>query len=172
MKQEENRKIERLFRENYAKLYRIAYSFLREEETSRDIVSRVFAKLCESKSAADIRQAEAFLFACVRNECYNEIRGRSLHEKLLKLYPTERETSYVMEEAEEELLNELRSFIEKQLHAKTKQIFLLKYDEGKTYKETAEICGVSVSAVNKHIVKALHDIREHFVKGNNNTQNG
>lgn len=158
--------VERLFRDNYARLYRTAFAILRDEEASRDIVSEVFAKFCRTDSA-EMMLPEAFLFACVRNMCYNEISRKSLHERLLRLYPLEtKELSAESMMKAEERVNALRGIIDRELPARTKEIFLLRFDEEKSYKEMAAICGVSVSAVNKHIVKALRILRDYFQSSN------
>ncbi len=164
MGQEKKKQIGRLFLRHYNGLYRRAYSFLREPETCRDIVSGVFARLCEDDSPLDEGRAEAFLFTSVRNACLNEIRNRGLHEKIMSLYPVDTFPEDFLSGAEDGLLSEIREFIDSGLPRRTGQIFKLCFYERKTYGEAAETAGVSRSAVNKHIVRALYLLRERFGK--------
>ena len=50
--------------------------------------------------------------------------------------------------------------IEHDLTDQTSSVIRLCYREGMSYKDTAEELGISVSAVNKHIVKGLRTLRE------------
>ena len=50
--------------------------------------------------------------------------------------------------------------IDHDLTDQTASVIRLCYREGMSYKDTAEELGISVSAVNKHIVKGLRTLRE------------
>ena len=39
------RQFETLYRENYSRMFRVAFDFLQDNEISRDVVSDVFAKI-------------------------------------------------------------------------------------------------------------------------------
>ncbi len=155
---------ERLFRSHYARLYRLAYSYLRDAEESKDIVSGVFTKVCEGRVRPRQGAEEATLLVCVRNACLNAISQKQLHEKLMRLYPLGDASATLLPEAEEQRLSQMRQFIDSGLTPQTSRIFRLCFLDGKTYQEAASACGVSVSAVNKHIVQALRALREKFGK--------
>ncbi len=155
---------ERLFRSHYARLYRLAYSYLRDAEESKDIVSGVFAKVCEGKVRLRQGSEEATLLICVRNACLNAISQKQLHEKLMRLYPLDDASATLLPEAEEQRLSQMHQFIDSGLTPQTSRILRLCFLDGKSYKEVAATCGVSVSAVNKHIVQALRALRERFGK--------
>ncbi len=164
MRQERDAAIEGLFRRHYVRMYRTAFSLLRDEEESKDVVSGVFAKICDGSVELREGDEEGFLVICVRNACLNVISKKKLHERLLRLYPLDDKVSLTLPTAEEERLNRMREFIDNGMTEQTSRIFKLCYDEGKSYKEAAEMQGVSVAAVNKHIVKALRALREKFGK--------
>ncbi|MCD8298050.1 MAG: sigma-70 family RNA polymerase sigma factor [Prevotella sp.] len=164
MRQERAAAIEWLFRMHYARMYRTAFSLLRDEEESKDVVSGVFAKICDGGVVLREDDEEGFLVVCVRNACLNVISKKKLHEKLLRLYPLDNKASLTLPTADEERLNRMLEFIDNEMTVQTSRIFKLCFDEGKTYKEAAEMQGVSVAAVNKHIVKALKTLREKFGK--------
>ncbi len=164
MRQDRTNAIEMLFRRHYVRMYRVAFSFLRDEEESKDIVSGVFAKVCEGSVTIPNGSEEAFLVVCVRNACLNAISQKQLHDKLMRLYPLDNKAFISLPTAREERLKRLREFIDHGLTPQTSRIFKLCFDDGKSYKEAAEMTGISVSAVNKHIVQALKMLREKFGK--------
>ena len=69
-------------------------------------------------------------------------------------------------EENEQCLKEILDAIENDLTPQAGRILYLRYGEGKSYRETAEILGISISAVNKHVVKALKKLRTKFLKNN------
>jgi len=50
--------------------------------------------------------------------------------------------------------------IDHDLSHQTAAVIRMCYGEGCSYRETAEELGISISAVNKHIVKGLRTLRE------------
>lgn len=51
-----------------------------------------------------------------------------------------------------------------ELPAKCRQVFVLRYLDGFSAAETAEILGISVSTVNNHVLKALKALRRFFLQ--------
>lgn len=107
-----------------------------------------------------------FLLACIRNRCLNVIARKSRDERLRRLYPLEQSYTQIPEEENEQCLKEILDAIENDLTPQAGRILYLRYGEGKSYRETAEILGISISAVNKHVVKALKKLRTKFLKNN------
>ncbi len=154
--------IEAVFRKHYSKMYRMAFILLHDEDESKDVVSGVFARLCEHPHTLRKGCEEAFLVTCVRNASLNLINSRKLHEKLAGLYPVDNNPDNELTATTEQRWKEIRNFIDTGLTPQTRLIFKLCFDEGRSYKEAADIAGVSVSAVNKHIVEALRKLRKKF----------
>ena len=146
---------EQLFHSHYEAMYRLAFTYLHDKEESRDIVSEVFARLWDSGLPVRADMQRPFLLACIRNRCLNVIARKSRDERLRRLYPLEQSYTQIPEEA-----------IENDLTPQAGRILYLRYGEGKSYRETAEILGISISAVNKHVVKALKKLRTKFLKNN------
>ena len=59
--------IQILFKQHYAKMYRVARSFLYDEQESEDIVSDIFEHLLQRHVALLPGTEEAYLMKCVRN---------------------------------------------------------------------------------------------------------
>ena len=146
--------MERLFRTNYERMYRLAFALLHDNEEARDVVSDVFSKLWEH----DINEAtaSAYLMQSVKNACLNLIARKKRDERLQRLLPLEDEDDTRLEERWQATV----SCIDHDLTPQTASVIRLCFGERMSYKETAEELGISTSAVNKHIVNGLRTLRE------------
>lgn len=157
---EKEEKFKLLFHTHYEAMYRQAFILLHDMEESRDAVSDVFSRLWDNPTSIDRKTERAFLLTCIRHQCLNIIAKKGLDEKLRKLYPLEQELTLVWPLEKEQQLITLRQVIDRELTPQSARILHLRYYEDKSYKETADALGISVAAVNKHVVKALRKLRE------------
>lgn len=150
-----------LFRNSYARLYRLAYSMLHDQEDSRDIVSGVFADLLDKyKLSSDI--TEAYLFSMVRSRSIDLLRHRKVEDEVRQQLLLENRIQAMPDMEHEEHIKDVLSYINTQLTPQTRTVLRMCYDEKRKYKEVASELGISVQAVNKHISQALRKLREHF----------
>lgn len=162
--------MERLFRDNYERMYRLAFALLHDNEEARDVVSDVFSLLWDRFSGDE---PPAYLLRCVRNACLNVVAKKKRDERLAKLFPIsdESDASRVIVEASVQATLEEPERLERRwqatvdcidhdLTSQTASVIRMCYGEGMSYKDTAEELGISISAVNKHIVKGLRMLRE------------
>jgi RNA polymerase sigma factor (sigma-70 family) len=154
--------MEMLFKEHYASMYRMAFTLLRDSEESRDVVQSVFLKLMNNSQMLRESSVGSYLLMSVRNGCLNLIARRKLDERMQMLYPREIEFSLAPATQQEERWKAISRYIDEQLSPQTSRILHLCYDEEKSYKEVAAELGISVSAVNKHIVQGLKELRKKF----------
>lgn len=151
---------ERLYKDNYKQMYRLAYSVLTDADEARDAVSQVFTQIWHSKPQISEATVRGYLLVATKNQSLHILRQRKLRLEL------ERQLHEEQEEAEnnerEELLEELKQVIEDNLTPQDKKILNLHYEEEMTYCETAEALGISSSAVNKHITNSLFKIRQNL----------
>ncbi|MCQ2200716.1 MAG: sigma-70 family RNA polymerase sigma factor [Bacteroidales bacterium] len=151
---------ERLYKDNYKQMYRLAYSVLTDADEARDAVSQVFTQIWHSKPQISEATVRGYLLVATKNQSLHILRQRKLRLEL------ERQLHEEQEEAEnnerEELLEELKQVIEDNLTPQDKKILNLHYEEEMTYGETAEALGISSSAVNKHITNSLFKIRQNL----------
>ena len=68
------KEFEKLFCENYSRLYYFAYDFVEDIETSKDIVSEVFASIWKEKGRMDKDKILGYLYVSVRNQCFNHLK--------------------------------------------------------------------------------------------------
>ena len=151
---------EQLYKSNYKQMYRFAYSLLEEAEDARDAVSQVFTQLWYRQPQLEEDCITGYLMAAVRNHCLNTLRTRRQNAVIEAELQTEQHTQ--PEQERQELMNELARVIDEHLTEQDKRILSLHYDEEKTYTETAQLLGISPSAVNKHITHSLSKIRSIF----------
>lgn len=149
-----------LFRSSYPSLYRYAYSLLRNEDDSRDVVSEVFVKVLEKKLKATV--TTGYLMAMVHNKALDKLKQQKVEnearQRLLLDYKLFLET----DEQKEKRLNAILQFVENELTPQTQRILRMCYEEKKSYKEVAAELDISIQAVNKHISQALKKLRERF----------
>lgn len=151
---------EKLFKENYQMMYRMAYSVLQDEENAKDAVNQVFAKMWHKKPQIKDGTQTGYLLAAARNQALHALQKRKRQQEF------EREFSANDNEQEnahqQELMAELLKVIENNLTEQDRRILSLHYDEDMTYAETAQVLGISPSTVNKHITRSLAKIRNIF----------
>ena len=156
------RQFETVWRENYSRLYRIAYDFLQDDEASRDVVSEVFAKAWLKWDEMQPGTIQGYLFIGVRNTCYNRLREQGAYDRyadyVKHCYDT---TDYNHIDDIDERIAALNKMVE-QLPQKTRFVLQQCYYEKHTYKEVGDMMGMTANGVKKHIVKAFAILREKF----------
>lgn len=81
--------LERLFRQNYSGMIRLASVLLRDDSEAEDVVLDVFERLTRIESPASI--TTGYLMTAVHHGCMNVIRKKKLHEQVSSFYPVELE---------------------------------------------------------------------------------
>jgi RNA polymerase sigma-70 factor (ECF subfamily) len=146
----------------YPALNRYAYLMVKDGDVAEDMVHNVFLKLVESEVALNNpAYQKAYLYRSVYNECLNHIK----HQQIRKGYQNEK-NSYPEEIADTDEASiqhkELKQTIAKALDLLPEQcrrVFQLSRYEELKYKEIADLLGISVNTVEKHMVKALKRLR-------------
>ena len=154
----EKPQFERIYKDNYRQMYRLAYSMVEDMEEARDAVSQVFASMWQSKPNLNEGAVTSYLLTAIRNQCLHALERRSRQEHLREELKCEQ--CQPRDASHNELLNELHRIIRENLTEQDRRVLALHFDEEKTYSETAHELGISSSAVNKHITQSLAKIRK------------
>ena len=149
---------ERLFKDSYPHMYRMAFSMVENADDAKDVVHQVFAQIWRRKPQVADDSTRGYLLAATRNQCLHALRSRQLQRQM----EDELRQDIVATENEErkELLQQLQQVIDNNLTEQDRRVLSLHYDEEMTYEETATVLGISASAVNKHITRSLEKIRK------------
>lgn len=154
-------RFERMYKENYIRLFYYAFRFLADEEACKDVVNDVFEKAWQQFDELKTETASAYLYAQVRNRCIDRLRHQQVEEQYAELYRALTEEEEILPDEREERLARIERTIAN-LTDPTKSILKECYYENKKYQEVADEFGISVSGVKKHIMKALKLLREEF----------
>ena len=161
-------RFERLFKDSYPQMYRMAFSMVEDADDAKDAVSQVFTQMWKGRPDVSEESLSGYLLAATRNQCLHILRQRQLQQQMEEeLRQTAEERLRVGASAgmssnqeREELLCELQQVINDNLTEQDRRVLQLHYEEEMTYQETATVLGISPSAVNKHITRSLAKIRE------------
>jgi RNA polymerase sigma-70 factor (ECF subfamily) len=160
----DQRKLEKLFKQHYRQMYRLATILLHDDAESKDVVHDIFARLLDDHR--DLREdtAQSYLLTSVRNRCMNVIRSRQIQERVEHLYLLDLDTTITPTERLEEELRALRIGIDLLKPPVCRDVIVQHFRDGITFKEIASRLGVSETTVYKHLHRALSQLRTHLKK--------
>ena len=151
--------IQRLFKQHYAKMYRMARTILYDEQESEDVVSDIFEDLLYGQTILMPETEECYLLTSVRNRCLKRLRHTSISIEASGFT----EPTYDSD-VEDERMTDIDEFVNCYMTEQEQRIFRLRFTEGYSYEEIAAAEGISRVAVWKHLSHALNLIRNHFNK--------
>ena len=151
-------RFERLFKDSYPLMYRMAFSMVENADDAKDAVNQVFTQMWKGKPKVSDDSVRGYLLAATRNQCLHILRQRQLRREMEE--QLQRDEAERQDEEREELMRELQRIIDDNLTEQDKRVLQLHYDEEMTYAETATVLGISTAAVNKHITRSLAKIRK------------
>ena len=160
----DQKKLEKLFKQHYRQMYRLAIMLLHDDAESKDVVHDIFAHLL--RNSQDLREdtAESYLLTSVRNRCLNVIRSRQIQERVEHLYLLDLDTTITPTERLEEELEALYKGIDQLEPPVCRDIIMQHFRDGITFKEIANRLGVSETTVYKHLRRALNQLRTQLKK--------
>lgn len=152
-----------LWHAEYARMYRVAYSMLREPEASKDVISQAFADLLE-RDVAGLADGELarYLYRMVCNRCLDLQRRLGVEQRNLNLYSREHHPDVPDYLEWEQLLTDIRVFVDNQMSTQSSRAIRLCYDKGLTHQQAADAMQISLSALNKNLARGLEAIRKKF----------
>ena len=165
---------ENIYRQHYAKMYRLARTMLYDADESKDVVSDIFARLLRERlrvgASAGMKyhpqqnQMEGYLMTAVRNRCRDVLSHKSMRERVERLFLQESMQSHIVSMNDDDRLERLMQFVETRLSPLSQQIFRLRFLEEMTYDEVSQAVGVSKVTIYNHLSQSLRQINEYFSK--------
>ena len=148
---------QRLFKQYYARMYRVARTILYNEQESEDVVFDIFESLLHGHTVLMPDTEECYLLTSVRNQCFKRLR-----HLLMPLGVNGFVEPSDSPELDDERLTDIDEFVASHLSAQEQRIFHLRFNDGCSYEEIATAEGISRVAVWKHLSHALNAIRQQF----------
>jgi RNA polymerase sigma-70 factor (ECF subfamily) len=151
----------------YSSVQTFLQKFLKSPQLSEDLTQEVFSKIWQNRSRLTaIDSFRAYLFVAARNHALTALRTLSRHElaagEIVRHYqlPVQPTDDLV-------LTREYMLFLQQTLDTlpqRTRRIFRLCRDEGKSYEEVAALLGISRNAVKNHMVQAMKVLKTYVEK--------
>lgn len=150
----------KVFRDYSKTLFNYLFYKCGNEELARDIAQEAFMKLWQNCSKVLLAKAEGYVFMTANNRLLNEYDKQKVRLKFQRLDHADRsleDPAFLLEQ------NEFAERLDKaisQLPEKQRVVFLMSRIDKKTYKEIANILGISKQAVEKRMYNALDKLRQ------------
>ena len=74
------KEFEDIYRQHFAKMYRLARTMLYDADESKDVVSDIFARLLRDGDRPQKDRMEGYLMTAVRNRCRDVLNRKSMQE--------------------------------------------------------------------------------------------
>ncbi len=154
---------EQLFKEHFTSLSNVAYAVVKDHDQAKDIAQQVFIKFWDKRDSVNIDDnIKAYLKRAIVNTSLNHIekvKKLKLEDDFKTLQLIDSDSS----EAREKNIVEAEKAIKiavANLPDKCQTVFSLSRYEGMTNQEISDYLEVSIKAVEKHISRALRELRE------------
>lgn len=149
---------EAIFRQHYERLCSYAYTFLKDEASSEDIVQEVFIKIWEQRQdLIGSDQLKFYLFTAVRNNCLTAIT-KNKKNAFIELGDEEASDEMPLKMEAADCGTDPKVLLAKameQLPPKCREVFMLSRLSGQTYQQIADSLGISVKTVENQMGKAI-----------------
>ncbi|MCH3940303.1 MAG: sigma-70 family RNA polymerase sigma factor [Bacteroidales bacterium] len=155
-----NEEVERLFRENYRRMFLVAVFLLHDEAEGKDVVHDVFETVMRNGIELRGETASGYLLSSTRNRCLNRLRSMRIKEKVANEYVIFSNLESVTDEdASEERIATLNAGISHLQPPVRKKIIEMHFRQGLKFREIAAKLGISETAVYKHLRQAMASLR-------------
>jgi RNA polymerase sigma-70 factor, ECF subfamily len=152
-----------LYKKYSKRLYKFAFSILKSEEESENIVQDVFLHLWENRHKIEKDSSiKYYVFTIAYNSSISIIRKKALESQFIEYLKSIQDLNQEPVDVEieyNELTKKLDDIIN-QLPDRQREVYLLHKKEGLKYQEIAGRLNISVNTIENHMSRALKTIRE------------
>jgi RNA polymerase sigma-70 factor (ECF subfamily) len=153
----DKREFERIFKQYYGGMFRLARKMLGDDQESKDMVSDVFTQLLNSHTDLHSDTLQSYLLTSVRNRCLNLLVHKQREQAaIVDLRTGENDNT------EQEQLDMLHRYIDDHMPEMTQRILRLRYQQGMKYREIADELKVSEVTVFHHLSQSLKELKDYF----------
>lgn len=158
-------------KEAFASLYKMyagkcvnfALMLTKDDVAAKDITHDVFVKVWSGRQVlSKVDSFSSYLFRMMRNEVLNYFEKEQIKRRFIARQTMEVEEfrAYVDEKVDENELQLLIARTMNKMPSQRREVFAMSRYKGVSNKEIANLLGISIRTVEKHISNALSDIRE------------
>lgn len=163
VKLSDGKAFDEVYQRYWRKLYALAYYHLKDSSEAEDVVQEIFVSLWASRERANIRSLYAYLATATKYAVFNHFSQPG--GKTTSLESLMNSQDAALSPADSRLMErEIREEISK-LPEKCRLVFRYSREEGLCNKSISEKLNISTKAVEKHITRALRQLRvqlKHF----------
>ena len=156
-----------LFQQYYVRFYNFVRSFIKDAQFAEDIVQNVFLKVWVGRRNLHPDQSiHNYIYVLTKHEILNHIRDRKAYTQIERLIMMEQPSGIAVDDeafSMRELDSRIRKFIAS-MPEKRRKVFLLSRYKGMGNKAIADLLGLSVRTVDRHINIALTSLKKEFKK--------
>ncbi len=155
-----NSKFEKLIIQLKDKLFRFAFSILKDSNDAQDAVQEVVLKLWKNRRLLDKAQnLESYCLNAVKNHCFDVLRKQKQHQNYLQtnVQESQEETRFDAIDLVEKMKRELH-----QLPDQQRMAIELKDFQGMEYEEISEIMEQSANTIRVHVSRGRKKLFEIF----------
>ena len=137
----------------------------RDYGAAEDLTQEVLIRVLQQRDLGAVQNPGAYVFRIARNLLHDRARRTDVRQKYqaelsLREEGSEGFSAERVYQGREELAQAMRALSE--MKERTRDIFILKRLEGMKYREIAGLYGISVSAVEKHLIQAFAHMMDRF----------
>lgn len=163
VKEDNRQAFEEIYARHWPTLVTLASRKVASQHKAEDMVQDIFISLYKRRHLIDFNiSLKSYLNKSLKFKILNEYRSQSVRKSYLEMAAYHQDTFSDMGNIE---LKELTYGISTSIDAlpkKCKEVFLLSRGQELSHKDISSWMGISVSTVEKHIVKALKHIKHHL----------
>jgi len=146
----------------WRQLFNSGYKRLQKKEIVEGLVQEVFIEMWQKRETLNIHTSlSSYLFTAMKYKVINQIKSQMVKEKYVAFVHSKK-LSFGSEVEEKIFYKELKKAYKKEVSSlpeQAKKVYELKNNEGMSYAEIAKSMEISVSTVEKHMIKALKILR-------------
>ncbi len=155
-----------LFQQYYVRFYNFVCNFIKNASVAEDIVQNVFMKIWINRANLRVdRSIHNYIYVLTKHEVLNHIRDHKVYMQVEKLIMSDQPEVAIADDMDQvrDLDVRIRNFIAS-MPEQRRKVFLLSRYRGLSNKEIAELLGLSVRTVDRHINLALTSLKKEFMK--------
>ncbi|MBD8487182.1 RNA polymerase sigma-70 factor [Echinicola sp. CAU 1574] len=146
-------------------LFNSGYKRLQKREIVEGLVQEVFVEMWQKRKSLEIHTSlNSYLYTAMKYKVINQMKSQMVKEKYVA-FVTSKKLSFGSEVEENIFYNELNDAYKKEVSSlpdQARKVYKLKKYQDLSYAEIAQEMQISVSTVEKHMIKALKILRNNL----------